>query len=349
MKARAEAVFGPGFCDLQCNGFAGVDFNRSESEPEAIASALRALWEYGCTEVLPTVITAAPERMEECLRDLVRACALDAEVARSVPGFHLEGPFISAEEGARGAHPRGHVKAVDRRLWRRLQRAAEGRIRLVTLAPEQRGAMAFISQLRAENVLPALGHTMADAATIHAAVEAGALMSTHLGNGCPQMLHRHRNPIFAQLGTDALVASFIADGAHLPPEVLRAMWRAKGPGRGVLVSDAMAAAAAPPGIYSIGELEMEVGADRIVRQPGSANLAGSALTMPEAIAGLVRMAGVPLADAWEAASVRPWELLRRVGGVKKRAESCVIATWRKGGLMPLATLRGSRVLRSGEV
>ncbi len=348
-KGRAEAVFGPGFCDLQCNGFAGVDFNRSESEPEIIAAALRALWEHGCTEVLPTIITATPERMEECLRDLVRACALDADVARSVPGFHLEGPFISAEEGARGAHPAGHVRAVDRRLWRRLQRAAEGHIRLVTLAPEQRGVISFITQLRTEKVLPAIGHTLADAAMILAAVKAGALMSTHLGNGCPQMVHRHRNPIFAQLGEDALAASFIADGAHLPPEVLRAMWRAKGAERSVLVSDAMAAAAAPPGIYSIGELEMEVGADRIVRQPGSANLAGSALTMPAAVAGLVQMAGVPLAEAWDAAAVRPWALLRRAGGVKKRSESCVIADWRGGELKPLATLRGNRVLWSGEV
>ncbi len=346
VRQAATAIFGPGFVDLQCNGYAGVDFNRCETEPIVIAGAIRAMWEHGCTTVLPTFITAAPEGLDEYLSDVDTALKGDAEAARSVPCFHLEGPFISPVDGARGAHPEAHVRPVEPRLWRRWQKAADGRIGLVTLAPEVRGAMPFIQKLRAEKVLPALGHTLADAERVALAVDAGAMLSTHLGNGCPQMVHRHLNPIFAQLGEDRLLASFIADGVHLPPEVLRSLWRAKG--GGVLVTDAMAAAGAPPGHYSIGDLEVEVGADRIVRQPGTANLAGSALTMNEAVANLVRIARVPLADAWDAASLIPWALLRQAGSVRGPLGSTVLASWTNGELKPLAALRGTKVLWTGK-
>jgi N-acetylglucosamine-6-phosphate deacetylase len=346
VRERAAAVFGPGFVDLQCNGYAGVDFNRKETEPIVIAGAFRAMWERGCTEVLPTVITTSRERAEEFFRDLVVALRGNPEASRSVLGFHLEGPFISPEDGARGAHPVAHTRPVDGRLFRILQRAAEGGIRLLTLAPEVSGALPFIRELRAEKILPALGHTLADAATVRAAADAGALMSTHLGNGCPQMLHRHSNPIIAQLAEARLAASFIADGIHLPPETLRVLWRARGAEQSVLVSDAMAAAGVPPGRYSIGEMEVEVGEDRVVRQPGSPNFAGSALTMDRAVENLVKFAGVPLAEAWDAASTRPWALLRRAGAVRGKPRSEVIARWRNGKLTVLAALRGTKVLWS---
>jgi N-acetylglucosamine-6-phosphate deacetylase len=294
--------------------------------------------------VLPTLITASPERLRLLFERLVATLTSHPEVAESVPGFHLEGPFISPIDGARGAHPIEHVRAVSRKLWRDCQRAAGGRIVLVTVAPEVSGALAFIRQLRAARVLPALGHTMTDSKTVAAACDAGAIMTTHLGNGCPQMIHRHRNPVFAQLAEDRLAASLITDGVHLPPEVVRIFQRAKGAERTVVVTDAMSAAGGPSGRYTIGDLEVEVGADRVVRQPGSPNFAGSALTMECAVAGFAHMAGVPLADAWEAASVRPWELLRRAGAVKRMGESCVLARWRGGKLDVLATMCGRRVL-----
>ena len=346
VRKRATAVFGPGFVDLQCNGYAGVDFNRRETEPIVIAEAIKAMWEHGCTTVLPTFITASAEALDEYLSDTVKALAADAEAARSVPCFHLEGPFISPEDGARGAHPQAHVRPVETKFWRRMQKAASGRIGLLTLAPEVRGAVPFIAWLRQQKVLPAIGHTMADAACVARAADAGAMMSTHLGNGCPQTMNRHLNPIFAQLGEDRLLASFIADGLHLPPEVLRALWRAKG--GGVLVTDAMAAAGAPPGRYSIGDLELEVGRDRVVRQPGSQNFAGSALTMCEAVANLVRFARVPLADAWDAASLIPWALLRQAGAVRGALGSTVIAEWGEGEIKILAALRGTKMLWAAE-
>jgi len=325
----APLICGPGFFDLQCNGFAGVDFNHPETTPDRLATALSALPRTGVTQVLPTIITADPERLETLLRNLVAARALDPQVARAVPGFHLEGPWISPHDGARGAHPRAHVLPLDRALWRRLQRAAGGLIRLVTLAPEVRGAIPFIRQLRAEGVLPAIGHTLATAAQISAAADAGALLSTHLGNGCPQMLHRHHNPIYPQLADDRLTVSLIADGVHLPSEVLRAFSRAKGITRTVLVTDAMAAAGAPPGRFTLGDLTLEVGRDRIVRQPGEQQFAGSALTMDAAVETLVRATGAPLADAWDAAARNPRRLfaLATRQQFPAQAAGTVVARW----------------------
>lgn len=344
VRAKAQAVFGPGFLDLQCNGYAGVDFNHPLTRPAEIVTAIRAMWREGCAHVLPTLITASPERLSGLFERFAVTLRNHPEVAESVPGFHLEGPFISPVDGARGAHPLAHVCGASRKIWREVQSAAGGQIKLVTVAPEVAGAIPFIRQLRKEGVLPALGHTMAGADIVGKACDAGALMTTHLGNGCPQMIHRHANPIFAQLAEDRLAASLITDGVHLPPEVVRLFHRVKGPERTVVVTDAMAAAGAPAGRYTIGDLEIEVGRDRVVHQPGSPNLAGSALTMDCAVAGFVNMTGVPLAEAWDAASVRPWELLRRAGAVKRSEESCVLARWSGGILDVLATLRGKRVL-----
>ena len=344
VRAKAEAVFGPGFCDIQCNGYAGVDFNHPLTRPAEIVAAIRAMWREGCAHVLPTLITASSERLSGLFERLAVTLRNHPEVAESVPGFHLEGPFISPLDGARGAHPVAHVRGADRRLWREVNKASGGRIVLVTVAPEVDGVIPFIRQLRKENVLPALGHTMADSALVSRACDAGGLMTTHLGNGCPQMIHRHKNPIFAQLAEDRLSASIIPDGVHLPPEVVRLFHRVKGPQRLVLVSDAMAAAGAPAGRYTIGDLQIEVGRDRVVRQPGSPNLAGSALTMDRAVSLHTAMAGVSLAEAWEAASLRPWDLLLRAGAVRRIEDSCVLARWDGGNLDVLATFRGRRVL-----
>lgn len=343
VRQRTDLLFGPGFCDLQCNGFGGVDFNSPTLTAAEAQEGVRRMWRHGCTHVLPTIISQQPECLEQSLRILAEACA-DRIIGGSVPGFHLEGPFLSPLEGARGAHPEAALRSVDNRLWQKWQRAAHGKIALLTLAPEVRGALPFIERLRQEHVLPALGHTMATAVTINQAAEAGALMSTHLGNGCPQTLPRHANPIFAQAGCDGLIASLIADGIHLPPEVLRTLARAKGSRRTILVSDAMAAAGAPPGRYTLGDLEMEVGADRVVRQPGQPNLAGSALTMEDAVANFSTMAGVPLAEAWEAAALRPRAILREAGVAIGREAGLVIARWSGPQLQVCATLRGNRLL-----
>jgi N-acetylglucosamine-6-phosphate deacetylase len=175
----------------------------------------------------------------------------------------------------------------------------------VTLAPEVGGALALIERLAATGVRVAIGHTAASGAQVRDAVRAGATLSTHLGNGCASVLPRHPNVIWEQLGEDGLIASFIVDGHHLPPATVKAMVRAKTPSRSILVTDAIAAAGMPPGIYQLAKQRVELSAAGRVALPGSPYLAGSALVLNVAVGNAVRFTGLPLEDVVAMASTRP--------------------------------------------
>ena len=293
----------PGFFDLQVNGFAGVDFNDPSATPEALRTALAALRATGVTRLLPTLITGTLADFSACAQKLVRLG--DAAVA----GLHMEGPYIAAADGPRGAHPRAHVRAAALDDFRRRQAAAEGRILLVPLAPEVTGALALIEYLATKKICVAIGHTAATPAQIRDAVRAGATLSTHLGNGCANLLPRHPNCIWEQLAADELTASFIVDGHHLPPATVKAMVRAKPPARSILVTDAMAAAGCSHGRYRIGGAEVELSEAGRVAAPGASCLAGSALTMPVAVANTARYTGLPLAAVLPLATTQPAALL----------------------------------------
>jgi N-acetylglucosamine-6-phosphate deacetylase len=229
----------------------------------------------------------------------------------------MEGPYISPEDGPRGAHAREHVRGADVDDFRRRQDAAEGRIRIVTLAPEAPGALPLIEHLVRAGVRVAIGHTAADRAQIQDAVAAGATLSTHLGNGCAGTLPRHPNLIWEQLAEDRLLASLIVDGHHLPEATVRSMVRAKTPARTMLVTDAMAAAGMPPGVYTLGGQKVELDRAGRVAAPGASNLAGSALTLPVAIGNAVRFTGLSLEDVIPMATTRPAEYIgiRPIGAV----------------------------------
>lgn len=293
----------PGMLDLQVNGFIGVDFNSPGNPPERIHAALAAMRAHGVTRCLPTLITSSLARFAACAREILASA--DATVA----GLHMEGPYISPVDGARGAHPLAHVVPASLDDFLRRQEAAAGRIVLVTLAPEVPGALALIEALVARNIRVALGHTLAEPGQIRDAVRAGATLSTHLGNGCPQQMPRHDNVIWHQLATDELGASLIVDGHHLPPGVVKAMVRAKGAARTILVTDAVAAAGAPAGRYRLGELEVELTPDGRVSAPGTAHLAGSSLTLDAAVANTARFCGMTLADVLPMATTNPARLL----------------------------------------
>jgi len=291
----------PGLVDLQVNGFAGVDFGDPALTPERVLAAVGAIEKTGVTRFFPTLITSSLETFAACARAVVRT------PHAAIAGIHMEGPYISPEDGPRGAHARAFVRAADVDDFRRRQEAAEGRIRLVTLAPESPGALRLTEHLVASGVRVAIGHTGATGAEIADAVGAGATLSTHLGNGCAQMLPRHPNVIWEQLGEDRLLASFIVDGHHLPPATVRSMVRAKTPGRTILVTDAVAAAGMPPGRYTLGGQEVELSATGRVAAPGAPNLAGSALRLDVAIGNTVRFTGLPLENVVPMASTRPAE------------------------------------------
>ncbi|WP_262028031.1 N-acetylglucosamine-6-phosphate deacetylase [Microvirga sp. Mcv34] len=298
-----------GLFDLQVNGFAGVDFNSETIDADALDHALEAMLATGVTACLPTLITAPDDRLA------ARFFALDRAVAQSrlgplmVPGYHLEGPFLNSGDGYSGCHPPEAMRPPDVTLVERLSRTLARPILLVTIAPELAGSETFIRKLAGEGRVVAIGHSAAGAETVVAAAEAGARLSTHLGNGLPQILPKLDNSLFAQLAEDRLSATFIADGIHLPPHALKAMLRAKGRARAILVTDAVSAAAAPPGLYPFAATMVEHAADGSVRLPGSAYLAGSALVLDQAVRNLVDW-GLSRADeALSMASDNPRRLM----------------------------------------
>lgn len=297
-----------GFLDIQVNGFAAVDFNRPELTVEELLRATRAMWRSGVTRFFPTVITASVKNILGTLKAIARAREQEPILRRAIPGIHLEGPFLAPEDGPRGAHPADSIRDPDWGLFQQFQDAAGGLIRLVTLAPERPGAIGLIWQLCQAGIVVGIGHSDAREADIDQAVEAGARISCHLGNGAHAMLPRHRNYIQKQLATDALMASLIVDGHHLPSYVVKNMIRCKGVDRVILVTDAMAAAAAPPGKYRLGEVLAEVGPDGYVRLPGTPYLAGSALTMDRAVENVTRFAGLSLDEALRLANRQPRRL-----------------------------------------
>lgn len=308
-----DCLVAEGFLDMQVNGFAAVDFNRPVVTGEEFRRATGAMWRTGVTQFLPTVVTAPVRDMLGTLKAIARAREQDPAVRRAIPGIHLEGPFLAPEDGPRGAHPADSIRDPDWGLFQQFQDAAGGLIRLVTLAPERPGAIGLIWQLCQAGIVVGIGHSDAREADIDRAVEAGARISCHLGNGSHAMLPRHRNYIQKQLATDALMASLIVDGHHLPSYVVKNMIRCKGVGQVILVTDAMAAAAAPPGKYRLGEVLVEVGPDGYVRLPGTPYLAGSALTMDRAVENVSRFAGISLDEAIQLATRQPRRLFPDLG------------------------------------
>ena len=298
----------PGLVDLQLNGYAGFDFNGPAESwtSDALHHVRHALRRRGVVMALPTLITDDVDRLVRRAKVYAEIIDRDEVLRSTFPGLHIEGPFISAEEGPRGAHPVRYCRTPgsNPELLERLQEASGGRVRLFTLAPELDGAMEFIVRW-AGDVCLAIGHTSAGATTLNAAVEAGVRMATHLGNGSHQMLPRHDNYIQHQLADDRLAASFIADGHHIPFSTLKNYLRAKGLQRSVLVTDAISAAGKGPGRYRLGEREVIVSESLRCQIPGQQNLAGSALTLDRAVSNVVRYCNVNFEEAWEMASTRP--------------------------------------------
>ncbi|MGH7940431.1 MAG: N-acetylglucosamine-6-phosphate deacetylase [Limisphaerales bacterium] len=293
----------PGFLDMQANGFGGVDFNNPSVSAEDVSGAIHALRATGVTRLLPTLITSSFERFAKCARTLANVRLPE------IVGIHMEGPYICAEAGARGAHPREHVIGASIDDFARRQEAAGGQIRLVTLAPEAPGAFELIEHLIAHGIRVAIGHTAASPEQIRDAVKAGATLSTHLGNGCAPSLPRHPNFIWEQLAADDLFASLIVDGHHLPPATVKVMVRAKGTERVFLVTDATAAAGSSAGAYELNGERVVLSEDGRVSPPGKPWLAGSALTMCQAVANTVKFTGLPLETVLPMASTQPAKYL----------------------------------------
>lgn len=301
---------GPALFDLQINGHGGVWFSDEHLTPDQAAQAVLAYRKFGVTRLCPTLVTNTTEALLHGFQAIRTACERDPVVNRMVAGCHLEGPYISGEDGPRGAHPRDCVRPADWSEFERLQEASGQRIRLVTLAPEVPGAINFIRQATASGVVIAIGHTAATPEQIRAAIDAGAALGTHLGNGSAAMIHRHRNHIFEQLADSRLSVSLIADGHHLPAALLQIILKVKTPQKVVLTCDAAGWAGCPPGVYQsvLGASEI-LPSGKLVVAGQTELLAGSAHETDVCITEVQRAAGVSQKAAIDMTSRNPARLL----------------------------------------
>ncbi len=296
----------PGLVDLQVNGWAGHDLNSDDVTRGDVVGLTHALRAAGTTTYVPTVITNSPEHIRHALATIARARATDEATKTAVPFIHLEGPWISEQDGPRGVHPAAEIREPSLGEFDAYQEASGGLISIVTLSPHTPGSAEFIAALTAQGVRVAIGHTHASGEQIRQAVDAGACLSTHLGNGAHPVIARHPNYIWAQLANDGLTACFIADGHHLDNDTLVSMVRAKGVSRSVLVSDSVALGGQEPGEYRTsvgGRVVLEPGGK--LRQADSPLLAGAAAALFAGVQNAAREPRLGLAAAVQMAASNP--------------------------------------------
>ena len=339
----------PGFIDLQVNGYCGFDVNAPDVTPETIRDLAQSLLERGVTCFAPTLITASELRICRALQVIAEARRMWPRVAACIPYVHVEGPHVSAQDGYRGAHPASDVRPPSIEEFKRWQNAGDGIVGMVTMSPHFCLAVEYIAALTAMGVLIAIGHTQASAEQIRCAVDAGARLSTHLGNGMAAEIPRHSNPLWPQLAEDRLTASFIADGHHLPADMLKVMLGAKGPERAILVSDSVALAGMPAGVY-----DTPVGGHVVLRPDGRLCLAGSELlagatsSLPQCIGYVVRELGLPLHEALQMATSNPGRFAGGRGQLKVGARADAVRfRWDDKIVIEDVWLGGERLYVSG--
>jgi N-acetylglucosamine-6-phosphate deacetylase len=288
----------PGLFDLQINGYGGVWFSDRSLTPEKVVKAIEPYFAHGVVKLGPTLITSSFETLSAGFAAIRAACDQHAWLNHVVAGCHLEGPYLSGEDGPRGAHPKAHIRPADWDEFCALQKAAGNRIRLVTIAPEVPRAIDFIRRAVETGVRISIGHTAAAGEQISAAVAAGATLSTHLGNGSHPLIRRHPNYIWEQLGEARLTASIITDGQHLPDSVIRSIVRAKSVQQTIITCDASGWAGCAPGVYENELGKVEVLADgRIVVAGQRDILAGSGAATDACVAHAASCGAATLREA----------------------------------------------------
>lgn len=303
-----------GYFDLQVNGYGGVDFNTDDLTPDGLHRACELLRRDGVAGFLATITTEDLDAMCRRLAVLARYREVDDLAKELIRGFHIEGPFLNENTGFRGAHPLDAIRPAGPDAMRRLLDAAGGLTRLVTLAPERDPGFAVTRMLVSQGIIVSAGHTDASLDELRGAVDAGLSMFTHLGNGCPMLLHRHENIIQRALSlAGRLRICFIADGVHVPFAALRNYLRLAGTERSIVVTDAIAAAGLGPGRYRFGRWDLLVGEDRVARAPDGSHFVGSAGTMPLSYKNLIEGVGLSRAEALRLTCDNPRAALAAAG------------------------------------
>jgi N-acetylglucosamine-6-phosphate deacetylase len=308
------ATLAPAFFDVHIHGAAGHDV--MEATPEALGAIGRFLATRGTANYLATTVTAPVDLTLQALDGLAKLIEnperIDINNNSALPlGIHLEGPFLS--EARCGVQPREHLQAPNMALFDRFFEAAEGTIRLMTVAPELDGAVELIRHATARGVRVSVGHSDATAEQTQAAIEAGAVSATHTFNAMRALGHREPGILGTVLTMDALYAELICDGIHSRPEMAKLWWRAKGPERAILVTDAMSAAGMPDGEYSLGGFSVQVTNGRAMAR---GVLAGSVLTLDRALKNFVEFTGAPIEEALRLVTANPAAMTGLAGAGK---------------------------------
>lgn len=331
-----EATLAPTLVDVHTHGCAGHDV--MDATPQAMLAIGGFLARRGTGGYLATTVTAP---LDATLRSLERLAGL---IENPVPGarplgIHLEGPFLS--HGKRGVHPPEHLQAPDIALFDKLFQAARGHVSLMTLAPELPGAIDLAAHATQRGVRISLGHSNATAAETRAAIQAGAVSATHTFNAMRPLDHREPGILGEVLANDGLFAEILCDGIHVDPAVVQLWWRAKGPARGLLVTDAMSAAGMPDGEYELGGIKVQVANGRAM---AGGVLAGSVLTLDRAVANCMAFSGAPLEDALRMATVNPASMAGLRAGTLAVGESANLIAVDARGKLLASVIHGIQVL-----
>ncbi|WP_241973077.1 MULTISPECIES: N-acetylglucosamine-6-phosphate deacetylase [unclassified Cryobacterium] len=324
-----QSTLAPGYVDIHTHGGGGSSFNDADTDA-AVARITATHRAHGTTTMMASLVTGPLDEFERTV------AALAGLVERGVlAGIHLEGPWLSPAH--RGAHDESLLREPDTETVDRLMRAGRGTVRMVTIAPELEGGLAAVTQIAGHGAVAAIGHTDANYDLTRQAIAAGATAGTHVFNAMRQIHQREPGPALALLEDPNVFAELIADGVHLHPAVVRFI--IESPSRPVFVTDAMAAAGADDGAYKLGGLDVSV-ADGVARL-ADGTIAGSVLTLSEAVRYAVHTAGVPLAVAVRAATQNPADMIglpdrgRLAAGLRADlivldAGLCVTATMQAG-------------------
>ena len=292
-----DLLIAPGFIDHQVNGCLGIEFSSMELTTEQVRKSTNELWKAGVTTYMPTLTTNSKEVLLHGFSVLAKSIEEDPQLKMSIAGFHLEGPYISPVDGYRGAHDKQWVRPPDWQEFLELYKTADENILQVTVAPEVEGAIEFIRKCTQLGVIVSIGHHNATTDMVQQAADAGAVLCTHLGNGCANMINRHFNPLWPQLAEDRLMISIICDGFHLQPEEVNTFFRVKGVDRTLITSDAGNLAGLPAGVYENNGRELEVTKEGMIKYPAQDVLAGSASFIDKGVGNIMRFTECRLADA----------------------------------------------------
>jgi N-acetylglucosamine-6-phosphate deacetylase len=289
-------IIGPGFIDVQVNGYSGVSFTDEGLTTQGVRTATEGLWKEGVTTYIPTIITAPGDLIRDNLQVLSKSLE-DEQLKQSIPGFFLEGPYISPLDGFRGAHNAEFVRLPDWEEFQGFIEASNNQIIKTTVAPELDGAMEFIDHCKNAGIMVAIGHHNGNSEQIHEAALRGARISTHLGNGCANMIHRHNNPLWAQMADDRLTPTIIADGFHLNPDELSVFYKVKGSDNLMLISDITKLAGLAPGEYAWNGKMVLLTEEGKLRLPEQDVLAGASFSIRKGIGNIMKYTGCSLEEA----------------------------------------------------